>query len=242
MGRTLVVGDIHGGLAALRQVLSRADVEPDDRLIFLGDYVDGWSDSAQVINYLMELEQQHLCVFLLGNHDLRCMQWLRNGEVHEQWITVGGAATIKSYQTISIAQRAQHLAFLERMAYYYEDDKRRLFIHAGYSSDKGPSAELFSNTYIWDRTLWQEAMLIHDTNHILVSPVGQRLQLYQEIYIGHTPTTNFKQTTPMHRSNVWNIDTGAGFEGKLTILDVDSKSFWQSNALPELYPDEVGRN
>jgi serine/threonine protein phosphatase 1 len=50
MKRTIVVGDIHGGLRALIQVLEKANVTPKDTLIFLGDYVDGWSESPQVLD------------------------------------------------------------------------------------------------------------------------------------------------------------------------------------------------
>ncbi|HAH34085.1 MAG TPA: serine/threonine protein phosphatase, partial [Flavobacteriaceae bacterium] len=39
--RTLVIGDIHGGLKALQQVWKRAQISKEDTLIFLGDYVDG---------------------------------------------------------------------------------------------------------------------------------------------------------------------------------------------------------
>ena len=42
--KTFVIGDIHGGLRALTQVLDRAQVTLNDQLIFLGDYVDGWSE------------------------------------------------------------------------------------------------------------------------------------------------------------------------------------------------------
>ena len=51
MKRTLAIGDIHGGLKALKQVLERANVNENDKLIFLGDYVDGWSESSQVIQF-----------------------------------------------------------------------------------------------------------------------------------------------------------------------------------------------
>ena len=51
MKRTLVIGDIHGALKALLQVFERARITADDKLIFLGDYVDGWSESAQVLDY-----------------------------------------------------------------------------------------------------------------------------------------------------------------------------------------------
>nr|HPH33013.1 metallophosphoesterase [Chitinophagaceae bacterium] len=75
MKRTLVIGDIHGGLRALKQVLERANVNPDDRLVFLGDLVDGWSESAQVVDYVMELALQQECIFIKGNHDEWCEDW-----------------------------------------------------------------------------------------------------------------------------------------------------------------------
>jgi serine/threonine protein phosphatase 1 len=53
--RTLVIGDIHGGLRALHQIMERAKVT-EDSLIFL-DYVDGWSQSPQVLDYLIELNK-----------------------------------------------------------------------------------------------------------------------------------------------------------------------------------------
>jgi serine/threonine protein phosphatase 1 len=46
----------------------------------------------------------------------------------------------------------------------------------------------------------------------------------------------------MQMANIWNVDTGAAFKGPLTILDVDTKEFWQSESLPTLYPNEKGRN
>ena len=45
----------------------------------------------------------------------------------------------------------------------------------------------------------------------------------------------------MNRCNVWNLDTGGGWLGKLTIMDIDTKQFWQSDFVYELYPEEKGR-
>jgi serine/threonine protein phosphatase 1 len=47
---------------------------------------------------------------------------------------------------------------------------------------------------------------------------------------------------PLCKNSVWNLDTGAAFLGVLTIMDCASKVFWQSDKLPELYPNEIGRN
>jgi serine/threonine protein phosphatase 1 len=40
---------------------------------------------------------------------------------------------------------------------------------------------------------------------------------------------------------IWNVDTGAAFKGPLTIMDVDTKEFWQSEPLNTLYFDEKGK-
>ena len=70
--RKFVLGDIHGGLKAIHQVLERANVTNNDTLIFLGDFVDGWSESAQIIDFLLDLDQKNNCVFIKGNHDVWC--------------------------------------------------------------------------------------------------------------------------------------------------------------------------
>ena len=240
--RTLVIGDIHGGLKGLKQVIERANVTEHDTLIFLGDYVDGWSESAQVIRFLIDLEQKQHCIFLKGNHDDYCENWLRDGELDKTWIFHGGQSTLKSYELLSDTEQTVHLNFFERMKLYHIDQENRLFVHAGFTSMNGPSHEFHSSSFIWDRTLWEVARTMDAYIHKDSKLYPKRLLYFDEIYIGHTPTLNYDVTVPMQGCNVWNIDTGAAFWGSLTIMDVDTKEFWQSDTLISLYPEEKGRN
>ena len=57
-GNTYAIGDIHGALKALVQLIDKIALQKNDKLIFIGDYVDGWSESAQVIDYLMDLKRR----------------------------------------------------------------------------------------------------------------------------------------------------------------------------------------
>lgn len=240
--RTLVIGDIHGGLKALEQVIERVEVTPEDNLLFLGDYVDGWSESFEVIEYLLALEASHSCIFIKGNHDVWCHEWLQTGVADQVWLKHGGTGTIASYKNCSDVQKERHLDFFSRLKNYHTDSQHRLFIHAGFSSMHGPAHEHYKSNYNWDRTLWEVARTM-DPSIPKSSPLyPERLKLYTEIYIGHTPTLAYNQSVPMHRMNVWNIDTGAGFYGKLSVLDARTKKFWQSDALPKLYSGENGRN
>ena len=70
----------------------------------------------------------------------------------------------------------------------------------------------------------------------------KRLLLFNEIYIGHTSTTNYKVSEPMQGCNVWNVDTGAAFKGSLTALNIETKEFVQTDPVYLLYPEEAGRN
>lgn len=240
--RTLVIGDIHGAYLALVDVLEKAQVTETDTLIFLGDYVDGWSGTVEVIEKLIQLNETNPCVFIKGNHDEWCEKWLQTNESNPTWLFHGGSSTVASYSTISETQKKTHLEFFNRMKDYYVDAENNLFIHAGYTSMHGPEKETHDSNYRWDRTLWEMAVAMDNRVQKNAAVYPKRLKLYKEIYIGHTPTIHYDVEEPMNAVNVWNIDTGAAFTGKLSILDIHTKEFWQSENVQKLYPDEKGRN
>lgn len=240
--RTLVIGDIHGGLRALKQVMEKATVSPDYLLIFLGDYVDGWSESAQTIEFLIQLSQKQSCIFIKGNHDEWCEEWLRSSRGDNVWLFHGGRETLKSYESVDDAMKQNHLHFFEAMKRYHTDEQNRLFIHAGFTSMHGPAKETYPSNFAWDRTLWEVAITTSKRLKITSLFYPKRLKLFNEIYIGHTPTLYYDSTVPMQGCNVWDIDTGAAFTGSLTIMDIDTKEFWQSEPVMDLYPGEKGRN
>jgi len=154
----------------------------------------------------------------------------------------GGLETVASYQSYSEEQLATHLNFYMKLQNYHIDENNNLFVHAGFSSMHGPSKEVYETNYSWDRTLWETACAMDKHLQKNSELFPKRLLLFNEIYIGHTPTLYYNETTPMHKANIWNIDTGAAFTGKLSILDLETKEFWQSDPLSELYSDEKGRN
>jgi serine/threonine protein phosphatase 1 len=240
--RTLVIGDIHGGLRALEQILDRAGVTRDDQLIFLGDYVDGWSEAVETVNFIIRFKDTHNCILLRGNHDDLCHKWLLNNEDNPMWHRHGGLATIASYEKHGDGIREAHLRFYQELRNYYLDKQNRLFLHAGFTNLKGVDQEYFSTTFYWDRTLWELALSL-DPQLLEDAPnYPQRLSNYREIYIGHTPVTRIGKTKPVRAANVWNVDTGAAFRGPLTMIDADSKQIWQSDPVHTLYPGENGRN
>lgn len=240
--RTLVIGDIHGGLRALHQIFERANISRTDFLIFLGDYVDGWSQSPQVLDFLIDLKETHNCIFMRGNHDELLCEWLSESKDNLTWYQHGGESTVLAYSEVNEATKRKHIDFLQSLENYYLDEQNRLFIHAGFTNMNGVTFEHFPKLFYWERTLWEMALAFDKTLPQDSKRYPRRLKLYSEIYIGHTPVTQIGKTVPIQIANIWNVDTGAAFTGALTVLDIDTKEFWQSEPLPNLYPNEKGRN
>lgn len=240
--RTFAVGDIHGGLKALKQLLKKLQLEKQDHLIFMGDYVDGWSESAETVFYLMELSESHKCTFIKGNHDELCYEWLKTGKHTDEWVIHGGQATMDSYAKFSKKEIKKQFNFFENLKNYMVLDDKKLFLHAGFTNLHGPHKEYFQKMLYWDRSLWEMALALNAnlSKEDILYP--KRLLLFNEIYVGHTPVTRIGKTTPVNAACVWNVDTGAAFKGPLTALNIETKEVVQSDPVHKLYPNENGRN
>ena len=265
-GRTLVFGDAHGGFKAFLQVLERCNFNNKiDKLIGLGDVADGWGQTAELVEYLIQLQKEsnNRHIFLRGNHDVWCQEWLNTGERKSIWVVQGGQATIDSYIRTGLVTNAEHKNFFNELHNYYVDEENRGFVHGGFISKNGLGHDAYQSDYYWDRDLWGLALLQHgkklDNMSVEANAKLRRFEKHKEIYIGHTTTGNWlvkphlpeyqfeeqpkegRIVVPMNRCNVWNMDTGGGFEGRLTIMDIDTKEFWQSDDMKSLYPNERGR-
>lgn len=154
----------------------------------------------------------------------------------------GGKETINRYDGFFEEEKKRHLSFFKNISLYYLDAENRLFLHAGFTAMQSVERENFKENFYFDSTLWEMALAM-DTNmkkdHV---SYPKRLQHYSQIYIRHTPTTNFRESIPMNVVNVWNIDTGGAFKGKVTGIKITTKAYFQSDDLPSFYPNEKGRN
>jgi NurA-like 5'-3' nuclease len=113
------VGDIHGCLDKLKNLLEREGITNNDKwaagsahLVFLGDYTDRGEDGIGVIEHIMKLEQEATSTggqvtALLGNHDVILLEafyfgdnivqgFLQYGETitfHQMWLKNAGGQT-----------------------------------------------------------------------------------------------------------------------------------------------------
>ena len=73
MGRTIVVGDVHGCSAELEDLLERIGFSSADRLVFVGDLVARGPDSRGVLALMRQLD----ATSVRGNHEGKLLAWRR---------------------------------------------------------------------------------------------------------------------------------------------------------------------
>ena len=228
--RTFVIGDIHGAYKALLQCFERSGFDRiKDRLIVIGDVCDGYPEVRQCIDELLKVKH---CDLVIGNHDMWALDWAVRGDKPKIWTSQGGNQTIASYGGGPMPKA--HIDFLKNGQLWIEI-KDKIFVHGGFNPDISLSNHN-AQTLVWDRTLFDAAWKMQS--------IGNECKLgsYKDIFVGHTTTELYNTLKPIHACNVWNIDTGAGWSGRLTIMDVATKEYWQSDLTQDLYggtPDKA---
>lgn len=228
MQKTFVIGDIHGAHKALVQCLERSGFDKkNDRLISLGDVSDTWPETKLVVKELLKVEN---FILIQGNHDYLTLQWARTGIKEALWLDQGGKATVESYQN---EMSTKHLKFFKSALPYFVEDER-CFVHGGFDVKLAIHKQKKS-TLSWDRTLFAAALKAHKINS--KKPISK----FKEVYIGHSPLIRYGFKKPICGGGVWMMDTGAGWSGKLSMMNIDSKEVFQSDYVYKLYPGYYAR-
>lgn len=231
--RAYVVGDIHGRLDLLDQLLEKIHEDMARRparkvlLVFVGDLIDRGPSSAQVLERLRTYRRASVeTVFLLGNHEEVLLRILRGeAELITKWRWFGGTECLESYgvqtaklaglndeEALDIVRKAipqEHVEFLETF-----DDSCRfgdyLFVHAGIR----PGVEIDQQRQS-DLRWIREPFLFDETDHGFV------------VVHGHTIRPEVEK-----RPNRIGIDTGAYKSGVLTALAIERSETWLLDTRP----------
>ncbi|HNY64352.1 MAG TPA: metallophosphoesterase family protein [Deltaproteobacteria bacterium] len=214
MKRTFAIGDIHGCLDLLEDLISRIDPGSDEKVVFLGDYIDRGFKPFETVEYLISLTKRFSCVFLRGNHEQMFIDFLEYGTNRSVFFANGGMRTVQSYlghepfvshTQVAHAMPESHRNFYADMQWFHEDE-RYVYVHAGLRPGV-PIAEQDRQDFIWIR------------DEFIFSPTG----IEKKVIFGHTPFAR-----PLVKSDKIGIDTGAVYGGALTAVELPGEVFIQS--------------
>ena len=209
----IAIGDIHGCAATLNVLLDALELEPDDHLVFVGDYIDRGPDSKSVIDRLLDLREEYECTFLRGNHESLLLGYLDAGAFN-LWRVNGGIATLQSYVEDGMADieiPEPHAEFTRETKMYYETDDF-FFVHAGLKADLTIEESLEQcdeEVFLWERS------------HLDADEFAWE----KPVVCGHTP-----RPEPINRDKLLMIDTGCVYHmqpgmGTLTAVRLPEREF-----------------
>lgn len=209
MPRTIAIGDVHGCADEFEELLNRLDLQPDDRLIQVGDLINRGPDSHRVI----ELARQHNIEAILGNHELRLLTARRENR----------PKLLKDYDRPTAAQLTDDdWTFLEAMPKFkYDGLMDIVFIHGGFLPGipwQTQPVEITTTIQVIDRNgRPAKRSDAPDAPPWADSWSGKPFAIY-----GHTP----RPEVLVRRGSI-GIDTGCVYGGQLTAYIVEDHSIIQ---------------
>ncbi|CDN53682.1 Serine/threonine protein phosphatase [Neorhizobium galegae bv. officinalis bv. officinalis str. HAMBI 1141] len=131
MSFTFAIGDIHGCLAQLKELLAQVeDHAPSGHVVFIGDYIDRGPKSRGVLDLVMAGPRKEgwRWTALKGNHEDMMVRAHQNGG-HDEilWIDNGGRETMVSFDGYVPPEVLSWCAHRPLM----HVDEHRIFVHAG---------------------------------------------------------------------------------------------------------------
>lgn len=156
--RVYAIGDIHGHADVLAQMHRQieADIaeqpEVENKIVYIGDYIDRGPNSKGVIDLLVERELtapeiEH--VFIMGNHENAMIEFMKDPEgPRKDWLAWGGIEALESYgievdrskplttmvksfgEQLNAAVPTTHSEFLKNLKLIHQIGDY-LFVHAG---------------------------------------------------------------------------------------------------------------
>jgi serine/threonine protein phosphatase 1 len=210
--RIFVIGDIHGYLNKLKEIMSKIGPDPErDLLVFLGDYIDRGPHSREVVDYVLEIKERFpRTVCLIGNHEVMFLDFLTYRKEPWTFLLNGGMETIHSYDLTGDEPEAKlppaHMEFFNSLKPYYETEDF-IFVHAGLR-DGVSLAEQTLDDLLWIRREF----------------IASSFDFGKLVIFGHSPFQS-----PLIHSNKIGIDTGAGYGGVLTCLQLPEMIFYSAS-------------
>lgn len=230
-GRLLAIGDIHGCARPLRAICDSLQLSAEDTLVILGDFINRGPQTREVIQTLIQAAQQCELIVIQGNHEEEMLAARQDARCFQQWLAMGGVATLASYGLETPLSKSdhewtfsknappklsqaslqmvppEHWQIIEQAKPYWEFEGF-FFTHAGYDPDL-PLAKQSPTELRW-LGLSDWSVRPHCSGKTAI--------------VGHTPNLAGRV---VDFGFLKCLDTGCGLGGCLTAMDLHTGHQWQ---------------
>lgn len=220
-----IIGDIHANVTELKKILELIRPTKEDKLIFLGDYIDKHPYTNQTLALLERLDHHCDCVFIKGNHDYVWQRYLDFKDLSRQGFLLhfGGVAAlsqlsphpvklIKENRIDQIKKLLKSYIYLFARMVDYAIVDQYLALHAG----------------LLPSQLRQSKLTFTELNYFIRPDQINLTEKYLGRYRAVAAHTHLS-TRPVTKPGYINIDLGAGEQGYIGALCVEKQEVLRSD-------------
>lgn len=226
MERRIAIGDIHGCYKTLKTLLEEdIKITKEDKLYFVGDFIDRGPSSREVLDYLIDLKWKNFkLISVRGNHEDMLLKAFHDENYMHAWYNNGAEQTLQSFQVHKenifdfegIRQIPQHyIQFISSLPFIYEEEDFVL-CHAGLNFE---AENPFSDTksMLWIRDFIYNPKTVEN----------------RKLFHGHTPMplVSLEYKLRDNHAKVINLDAGCVYKdlpgyGNLLAYNINSGDYY----------------
>ena len=217
--RVIAIGDVHGCIDELQDLLRECDYRPGDLVVFLGDLVSKGPDSFAVVQMAREIG----AIGVRGNHDFEVVRW-------HQAIKSGVDPPVVGSEHFHIANclTKADMKWMYSLPWYITSpDLGALFVHAGFVSGirlakQNPRLMMNMRSILPDGTVTSKFFNNWPWARLWDGP--------QTVLFGHDADRGLQQY-----EHAIGLDTGCVYGGRLTACILPEKRLVSVNARREYF-------
>lgn len=217
--RVIAIGDVHGCIDELQDLLRECDYRPGDMVVFLGDLVSKGPDSFAVVQMAREIG----AIGVRGNHDFEVVRW-------HQAIKSGVDPPVVGSEHFHIANclTKADMKWMYSLPWYISSpDLGALFVHAGFVSGirlakQNPRLMMNMRSILPDGTVTSKFFNNWPWARLWDGP--------QTVLFGHDADRGLQQY-----EHAIGLDTGCVYGGRLTACILPEKRLVSVNARREYF-------
>jgi len=233
MHRTFVIGDVHGCIDELSELVGLLNLTSTDRLIFIGDLIDRGPNSVEVVRQVTRWSKELEVKLILGNHEEKFLRYLKH--VQEGSGNEKKMMGIEEFPALHHALNDSEIEFLHQSYFsLHLPEYNVMLVHGGlWGNMYFPMPKSFTYDSVHSK-FGKDLILLTKVRYLnsfgkFVSLGSEKAQdqfwaekydgAYGHVYFGHQP---YVQSSPKQFPFATGIDTGCVYGGWLSAVQISS--------------------